>query len=120
MRVLIDSGLLYLGGREVKWRIDWILGMVRDFVSGITLDFEINDVLWSELGTKERVVAKLLVEKKGSVVNYDQLMDKLAGESGEYGMWALSRLVGRVREKIRLLAPSVCILNVRGVGYKCM
>lgn len=60
----------------------------------------------------------MLLSHKGSVVTYDQLGDEVWGVDAEYSLWALSRLVGRVKTKLRREGYGDLIENVRSVGYQ--
>ena len=51
-------------------------------------------------------------------MTYDQLGDEVWGVDTEYSLWALSRLVGRVKTKLRREGYGEVIENVHSVGYQ--
>lgn len=71
-----------------------------------------------ELSRQEKVVLKLLVERAGDLVTYDELADQVWGEGEFKTFWALNKVVERVRHKLGTLGIDTHRLeSVRGQGY---
>ena len=122
VREIIQSGLWYRGGRQLKWRVGWIEKKVREYIKSIgIMDSDIEKLVDSVLlyfGKKELRVVKELQGKKGKVVSYDVLGDVMVGEEGDYSRYAISQIVARIRRKLAIVAPRIIIETVRGEGYR--
>ena len=71
-----------------------------------------------ELSRQEKVVLKLLVERAGDLVTYDEFADQVWGEGEFKTFWALNKVVERVRHKLGTLGIDTHRLeSVRGQGY---
>lgn len=69
-------------------------------------------------GPKEIKVLKELINKKGEVLDYDDLADLIWGEGRFKSYWAINKIIQRINKKIKQLEISFEIKGVRGVGYK--
>lgn len=114
---LVSTGLLWRGGRQLHWFVPWTLPFVREYVASLA-SADAGD--WRELGSwgkKEICALKYLDIHRGEAVTYDALWEAVAtGE--ELSLWALSRLITRVRTKLVRFGYPYPILTVRGVGYR--
>jgi len=71
-----------------------------------------------ELTKLEKVVIKLLIERMGDLVTYDELADEIWGEGEFKTFWALNKVVERLRHKLVLMGIEASRLeSVRGQGY---
>lgn len=68
---------------------------------------------------KERKIVRKLISSSNSIVTYDELFEDLWGSRVDnYSLWALSRLMSRVRHKLSELGfSSKSIQSVYGKGY---
>lgn len=75
-------------------------------------------VVGKELTKKEKQIMKLLVERKGELLTYDDLADSVWGEGEFKTFWAINKLLERLRIKLGKLGIDVArIKSVRGQGY---
>jgi hypothetical protein len=117
---LVICGLWYLGEGGVNWRIPWVVPFVREYVQSLADDPIVvaKDDL-EVMGIKERRVVEFLSQNIGRVVTYDELGAQVYLENpAEFGMWALSQLVSRVRRKLSELGKGELLTTVRGQGYQ--
>ena len=70
-----------------------------------------------ELTKMEKKVLKLLIEKIGDLVTYDEFADVIWGQGEFKTYWAINKLVGRMRPKLEKLGVTMKIEPVRGQGY---
>lgn len=68
-----------------------------------------------ELPRRELAVLEMLLNKKGKVVNKEQMIAKLFGFEDEAGPNALETYVSRLRKKLK--PAGITIHTVRGLGY---
>jgi len=116
---LLNTGILWRGGGRLNWCVPWTLLFVCDFVmQQVETKREIGDKELKQLGEKGRRLLMEMLKHKNMVVKYGDLADVIWGEEGEYSLWALSRLAGRVKEKLSDMGYGGAIENVRGVGYR--
>lgn len=97
------------------------LGLARQQV-----DFEIaggkvivvGKVIGREITKQEIVVLKLLVNRLGDLVTYDELADEIWGEGEFKSFWALNKVLERLRLKLVVMGIEGSRLeSVRGQGY---
>ena len=69
------------------------------------------------LSSREAAILKLLLENRGEVVTYQQLLLDLWGDDSYYNLRSMNVFVSHLRTKLARLG-SVQIASVRGVGYK--
>jgi hypothetical protein len=117
VRELIACGLLYRGGRQLHWFVPWTLPFVREYLKTLPPQ-DVGD--WQNLtrwGKKEARILTCLYAQLGRCVSYDTLWDAVAPEE-EFSLWALSRMVARIRAKLAERGYGYSIVAVRGVGYR--
>ena len=69
------------------------------------------------LSSREAAILKLLLENRGEVVTYQQLLLDLWGDDSYYNLRSMNVFVSHLRTKLARL-DSVEIASVRGLGYK--
>lgn len=116
---LVKVGVLWWGGKGYRWCVPWTLPFVKDFLSRFKWrEKEIRLEEMEYLGKKERLILHCMLSARGETVSYDRLGDEVWGKDNVFSLWALSRLVGRVKSKLRARGYGEMIMSVRGVGYK--
>lgn len=69
------------------------------------------------LSSREAAILKILLENRGEVVTYQQLLLDLWGDDSYYNLRSMNVFVSHLRTKLARIG-SVQIASVRGVGYK--
>ncbi len=69
------------------------------------------------LSNRESEILKRLCENKNQVIHSKNLLIDLWGEDGYFTTRSLHVFITKLRQKLEK-DPSICILNVRGIGYK--
>ena len=69
------------------------------------------------LSSREAAILKILIQNRGKVVTYQQLLLDLWGDDSYYNLRAMNVFVSHLRTKLQRIG-SVQIASVRGVGYK--
>lgn len=116
---LVNVGVLWRGGGKLEWCIPWTEMFVKEWVARQKVERkEIDEVVLKKMGKKERLLLTKLIARRGEIVTYDELAESVWGENAEFSLWALSRLLGRVRGKVREAGVGESVESVRGVGYR--
>lgn len=113
---LINARLFRKNGGKVSWFVPWTLEYVREYLEELPRSEMVVDE--SCFGKKEKRIYRILKSAPGKVVSYDELIEQVWGGESEKTLWTVSRLVGRVKEKMRRQGWGGLIEIVRGVGYK--
>jgi hypothetical protein len=118
----IYSELTRVSAKMRKESEDYIrqLGIVSEAAELVVVGRKLvfgGKVLEHELTKNEMKVAKILVEKSGEIVTYNEIADILWGEGEFRTFWAINKLVGRTRRKLAAMGVVGKIVSVRGVGY---
>ena len=69
------------------------------------------------LSSREAAILKILIQNRGKVVTYQQLLLDLWGDDSYYNLRSMNVFVSHLRTKLQRIG-SVQIASVRGVGYK--
>lgn len=69
------------------------------------------------LSSREAAILKMLIQNRGKVVTYQQLLLDLWGDDSYYNLRSMNVFVSHLRTKLQRIG-SVQIASVRGVGYK--
>ena len=69
------------------------------------------------LSSREAAILKILLDNRGEVVTYQQLLLDLWGDDSYYNLRSMNVFVSHLRSKLARIG-SVQIASVRGVGYK--
>lgn len=69
------------------------------------------------LSNRESEILKRLCENKAQVIHTQNLLLELWGDDGYFTTRSLHVFITKLRQKLSA-DPSICILNVRGTGYK--
>lgn len=69
------------------------------------------------LSSREAAILKILLDNRGEVVTYQQLLLDIWGDDSYYNLRSMNVFVSHLRTKLARLG-SVQIVSVRGVGYK--
>lgn len=69
------------------------------------------------LSSREAQILRMLLENRGEVVTYEQLLLDIWGDDSYYNLRSMNVFVSHLRTKLARLG-SVQIASVRGVGYK--
>jgi len=103
-----ESYLRELGIPQIKADLEVVQGKV--IVKGT--------VLGKEMSKNEKKVIKILIQRQGELVNYDELADEIWGVGEFKTFWAINKLITRVRSKLEKLAiEGKRVKAVRGQGY---
>lgn len=70
-----------------------------------------------QLSSREAAILKILIQNRGEVVTYQQLLLDLWGDDSYYNLRSMNVFVSHLRAKLARIG-SVQIASVRGVGYK--
>ena len=70
-----------------------------------------------QLSSREAAILKILIQNRGEVVTYQQLLLDLWGDDSYYNLRSMNVFVSHLRTKLAHIG-SVQIASVRGVGYK--
>jgi DNA-binding response OmpR family regulator len=69
------------------------------------------------LSSREAQILRILLDNRGKVVTYEQLLLDIWGDDSYYNLRSMNVFVSHLRTKLQRLG-SVQIASVRGVGYK--
>ena len=69
------------------------------------------------LSSREAQILRMLLDNRGEVVTYEQLLLEIWGDDSYYNLRSMNVFVSHLRTKLARLG-SVQIASVRGVGYK--
>lgn len=79
---------------------------------------EINKKPVENLSSKEKILLRLLIQKSGSVVNFNELGDNLFTTDTDFSLYAISKSIERLRNKLEQNGISGSyIQTLRGQGY---
>ena len=70
-----------------------------------------------QLSSRDAAILKILIQNRGKVVTYQQLLLDLWGDDSYYNLRSMNVFVSHLRTKLQRIG-SVQIASVRGVGYK--
>lgn len=72
-----------------------------------------------KVSKKELLILRLLYQKRGRIVSYDEIGDILWGKnSAKFSIWSISQLIRRLRKKLTLYKFDPKVISVfRGKGY---
>lgn len=79
---------------------------------------EINRKPIENLNIKERIILKKLIENANSIVSIDEIADEICTNEEEFSLWALAKLIERLRTKLEQNGISGSFIQtLRGKGY---
>lgn len=87
-----------------------------DIVSGTLYVLDRN--VEHEFGAFEKKVLTLMVERQGELVTFDEIEDVMWGVGGMKSLWAITKMMQRIRGKLVTIGVHKSILRtLRGRGY---
>jgi len=79
---------------------------------------EIHKKPIKNLSAKEKIVLRLLIQKSGKVVTFDELGEAIFSKESDFSLYAITKTIERLRNKLEQNKISGSyIQTLRGYGY---